>query len=204
MRRILDETSLERLRLSSIEPMDVTEDLIALVASSERIARHFHMPCNRAWTASSPRCTAGIAPSSTRAASNGFTPGCRTPPSARTSRRLTRRNASGTQRDARIYPRFAVHLSPRIFFLRAPRYARSIAQDSLPAETVAERARGLRAFGAEKKSGFLRAQIGKTMRVFALNPPARRAQPVRAPYPATMWKFASPATLRRISFSTCA
>jgi len=44
VRRILDETPLERLRLSSIEPMDVTEDLIALVASNERIARHFHIP----------------------------------------------------------------------------------------------------------------------------------------------------------------
>ena len=42
--RILDETSLERLRISSIEPMDVTSDLITLVASTDRIAPHFHMP----------------------------------------------------------------------------------------------------------------------------------------------------------------
>ena len=44
LRRILDETPVERLRVSSIEPMDVTEDLIATFASSERMARHFHMP----------------------------------------------------------------------------------------------------------------------------------------------------------------
>jgi threonylcarbamoyladenosine tRNA methylthiotransferase MtaB len=44
LKQILDETSLERLRVSSIEPMDVTEDLIAIFASSERMARHFHMP----------------------------------------------------------------------------------------------------------------------------------------------------------------
>jgi threonylcarbamoyladenosine tRNA methylthiotransferase MtaB len=44
LRRILDETSVERLRISSIEPMDVTEELIALFASSERMAQHFHMP----------------------------------------------------------------------------------------------------------------------------------------------------------------
>ena len=44
LRRILDETSLERLRISSIEPLDVTRDLIALFASSDRIAQHFHMP----------------------------------------------------------------------------------------------------------------------------------------------------------------
>jgi len=42
--RILDETGVERLRISSIEPMDVTEELIALFASSERMAQHFHMP----------------------------------------------------------------------------------------------------------------------------------------------------------------
>ena len=44
LRRVAEETSIERLRLSSIEPMDVTEDLIALFAASDRLAPHFHMP----------------------------------------------------------------------------------------------------------------------------------------------------------------
>ncbi len=44
IRQILSQTSLERLRLSSIEPMDVTQDFIDLIASSDRIAAHFHMP----------------------------------------------------------------------------------------------------------------------------------------------------------------
>jgi threonylcarbamoyladenosine tRNA methylthiotransferase MtaB len=43
LRRILDETSIERLRVSSIEPMDVTQDLVELFAQ-ERMAQHFHMP----------------------------------------------------------------------------------------------------------------------------------------------------------------
>ena len=43
-RRILDETNLDQLRFSSIEPQDVTEELVELVASSERIAPHFHVP----------------------------------------------------------------------------------------------------------------------------------------------------------------
>ncbi len=42
--RILEETPLEQLRLSSIEPQDVTEELISLVASSDRLAPHFHVP----------------------------------------------------------------------------------------------------------------------------------------------------------------
>jgi threonylcarbamoyladenosine tRNA methylthiotransferase MtaB len=42
--QILEETSVERLRLSSIEPLDVTRDLTLLVASTPRLADHFHMP----------------------------------------------------------------------------------------------------------------------------------------------------------------
>ena len=42
--RILDETALEQLRFSSIEPQHITEDFVALVASSQRIAPHFHVP----------------------------------------------------------------------------------------------------------------------------------------------------------------
>jgi threonylcarbamoyladenosine tRNA methylthiotransferase MtaB len=44
LREILDQTSVERLRISSIEPLDVTQDLVALFAFSERLAHHFHMP----------------------------------------------------------------------------------------------------------------------------------------------------------------
>jgi threonylcarbamoyladenosine tRNA methylthiotransferase MtaB len=48
IRRILNETSLERLRISSIEPQDVTQDLIDLFAQTDRIAQHFHMPLQSA------------------------------------------------------------------------------------------------------------------------------------------------------------
>lgn len=48
LHRILDETSLDRLRISSIEPLDVTHDLIDLFASTDRIAQHFHMPLQSA------------------------------------------------------------------------------------------------------------------------------------------------------------
>jgi threonylcarbamoyladenosine tRNA methylthiotransferase MtaB len=36
--------TLERLRLSSIEPLEVSPQLIALVASDSRLAHHFHIP----------------------------------------------------------------------------------------------------------------------------------------------------------------
>jgi threonylcarbamoyladenosine tRNA methylthiotransferase MtaB len=48
LRRILGETGVERLRISSIEPLDVTQDLIELFAGNDRIAAHFHMPLQSA------------------------------------------------------------------------------------------------------------------------------------------------------------
>jgi threonylcarbamoyladenosine tRNA methylthiotransferase MtaB len=44
IRAILEETGLEKLRISSVEPMDWNEGLIELVASSPRIAKHAHVP----------------------------------------------------------------------------------------------------------------------------------------------------------------
>jgi threonylcarbamoyladenosine tRNA methylthiotransferase MtaB len=44
LRRLLDETSIPLLRLSSVEPMDWTPELLELMAASPRIAGHVHMP----------------------------------------------------------------------------------------------------------------------------------------------------------------
>jgi len=41
---ILSETALEKLRISSVEPMDWSDDLISLMASSPRVAKHAHVP----------------------------------------------------------------------------------------------------------------------------------------------------------------
>src|SRR3984957_15573844 len=46
--RLPDETSLKRLRISAIEPLDVTQDLVELFAKTDRIAQHFHMPLQSA------------------------------------------------------------------------------------------------------------------------------------------------------------
>jgi threonylcarbamoyladenosine tRNA methylthiotransferase MtaB len=44
IRRLLAETGVERLRLSSVEPMDFSDDLLGLMAGSPRIAQHVHAP----------------------------------------------------------------------------------------------------------------------------------------------------------------
>jgi threonylcarbamoyladenosine tRNA methylthiotransferase MtaB len=45
---ILQETSLEKLRISSVEPMDWSDELIEMMATSSRIAKHAHVPLQSA------------------------------------------------------------------------------------------------------------------------------------------------------------
>lgn len=44
LRSLLEYTSIEKIRISSVEPMDWSDDLIQLVAGSARIAKHAHVP----------------------------------------------------------------------------------------------------------------------------------------------------------------
>jgi threonylcarbamoyladenosine tRNA methylthiotransferase MtaB len=44
VRAILTETSLEKLRISSVEPMDWSDELIGMMAGAARIAQHAHVP----------------------------------------------------------------------------------------------------------------------------------------------------------------
>lgn len=44
LRAILERTAIEKIRISSVEPMDWTNELIELVASSPRICKHAHVP----------------------------------------------------------------------------------------------------------------------------------------------------------------
>jgi threonylcarbamoyladenosine tRNA methylthiotransferase MtaB len=44
LRTVLAETSIAKIRISSVEPMDWSDDLLALAAQSPRIAKHAHVP----------------------------------------------------------------------------------------------------------------------------------------------------------------
>jgi threonylcarbamoyladenosine tRNA methylthiotransferase MtaB len=44
VRKILSQTNLEKLRISSVEPMDWSDELIHMMANSPRIAKHAHVP----------------------------------------------------------------------------------------------------------------------------------------------------------------
>jgi threonylcarbamoyladenosine tRNA methylthiotransferase MtaB len=44
VRTILSDTELEKLRISSVEPMDWSDELVRMMAESPRIAKHAHVP----------------------------------------------------------------------------------------------------------------------------------------------------------------
>ena len=44
LRALLEHTEIQKIRISSVEPMDWSDELIALVAASPRIAKHAHVP----------------------------------------------------------------------------------------------------------------------------------------------------------------
>ncbi|HMK29388.1 MAG TPA: tRNA (N(6)-L-threonylcarbamoyladenosine(37)-C(2))-methylthiotransferase MtaB [Terriglobales bacterium] len=44
LRAILEQTAVEKLRISSVEPMDWTDELIDLISGCSRVARHAHVP----------------------------------------------------------------------------------------------------------------------------------------------------------------
>ena len=168
LRRILSETAVERLRLSSIEPLDVTRDLIEVFASSPRLADHFHMPLQ---SASDPVLAAMrrryraehyarrvelVAERLPNAAIGadviaGF-PGESEEDHARTLDFLRER------------PFAYLH----VFSYSARPGTRAAALPGLPAEVIRQRARELRALGERKAAQFFAAQSGRRLTVLTL------------------------------------
>ena len=170
LRRILDETPLPRLRISSIEPLDVTQDLIALFASTSRIAQHFHMPLQSGsdnilsamhrWyrTEHYARRAALIREFLPHAAIGadviaGF-PG------------ETEADHAATLRFIDSLPFTYLH----VFSYSSRPGTKAAALDSqLPGETIHRRATELRALGESKAAAFRASQLGRTHRVLTLN-----------------------------------
>jgi threonylcarbamoyladenosine tRNA methylthiotransferase MtaB len=171
LRRILDETSVERLRISSVEPLDVTRDLIDLFASNDRIAQHFHMPLQSAsnrilaamhrWyrTEHYARRVELIREQLPHAAIGadvitGF-PGESEADHAATLRFIEER------------PFTYLHVFS--YSQRAGTKAAAL-PGHLPGQVIKGRARELRALGEVKSEAFRRSQIGRTLRVLTLRP----------------------------------
>jgi threonylcarbamoyladenosine tRNA methylthiotransferase MtaB len=174
LRRILDETSVERLRISSIEPLDVTQDFIELFAANDRLAPHFHMPLQSAsnrilaamhrWYRAEHYarrvelihdCLPGAAIGADVIA--GF-PG------------ETENDHAATLRFLEEHPFTYLHVFS--YSLRPGTRAAALS-GHLPGAIIKRRARELRALGEAKAAEFRQSQVGRTLRVLTLHRDAK-------------------------------
>ena len=170
LRRILDETPVERLRISSVEPMDVTEDLIAIFTASERMARHFHMPLQ----SGSDRILAAMhrwyrAEHYARRAELAH----EWLPDAAIGADVIAGFPGETEADHEatlsLIERLPISYLHVFSFSARPGTPAERMRNHVPEQTIARRARELRALGEKKKAAFQIAQTGRTMRVLTLN-----------------------------------
>src|SRR6266480_2720984 len=171
LRRILEETVVERLRISSIEPLDVTQDLVSLFASTDRLDQHFHMPLQSA----SDRILAAmhrwyraehyarrielIRELLTHAAIGadvitGF-PG------------ESEDDHAATLAFIESLPFTYLHV---FSFSKRPGTKAATLASEVPGATIKRRARELRGLGESKAATFRQSQLGRTLRVLTLRP----------------------------------
>ena len=170
LRRVLDETPVQRLRVSSVEPMDVTEDLIAIFAASDRMAKHLHMPLqsgsdrilaamHRWYRAEHYARRANLArewlPDSAIGADviAGF-PG---------------ESEEDHQATLALIERLPLTYLHVFSFSARPGTPAASLRNHVPDQVITRRARELRSLGERKKAEFQTAQIGRAARVLTLN-----------------------------------
>jgi len=170
VRRILDKTALDRLRLSSIEPQDVTEDFVALVASSNRIAPHFHVPLQ----SGSDRIL--------RAMHRWYRAEHyaervnlirRTLPDAAIGADVIVGFPDEAEEDFRATVEFVerlpfTYLHVFSFSERPGTQAANLASKAVPAPVIRERARALRMLAESKSGAFRASQAGRALRALTL------------------------------------
>jgi threonylcarbamoyladenosine tRNA methylthiotransferase MtaB len=174
LRRILGATSVERLRISSIEPLDVTQDLIDLFAASERIAPHFHMPLQ-----SASNRVLGAMHRWYRAEHYARRVELireRLPHAAIGADVITGFPGESEQEHAAtlrfIEERPFTYLHVFSYSLRPGTHAAGLS-GHLPGEVIKRRARELRALGEAKAAEFRESQVGRTLRVLTLRRDAK-------------------------------
>ncbi|HXU19418.1 MAG TPA: tRNA (N(6)-L-threonylcarbamoyladenosine(37)-C(2))-methylthiotransferase MtaB [Verrucomicrobiae bacterium] len=169
LQRILTETSIPQLRFSSIEPQDVTEDFVSLMASSTRVAPHFHIPLQSgsdrvlkamhrwyraAHYAERVRMIRRVLPDAAIGADVivGF-PG------------ETDKDFSETIGLIRDFSFTYLHV---FSFSARPGTAGATLNDRVPPNKIRERARALRALARQKSTEFRASQSGRVLRALTL------------------------------------
>jgi threonylcarbamoyladenosine tRNA methylthiotransferase MtaB len=169
VRRILDETDLDQLRFSSIEPQDVTEDFVELVASSDRLAHHFHVPLqsgsDRILRAMHRWYRSELYAQRVHLIRQWL-------PNAAIGADVIVGFPGETDEDFRDTLEFIENVPftyLHVFsFSARPGTAGAALGDPVPSQIIRERARTLRTLGAKKTSAFRASQSGRTIRALTL------------------------------------
>jgi len=176
LRRILGETSVERLRISSIEPLDVTQDLVNLFASTHRLAQHFHMPLQSA----SDLILAAMHRwyRAEHYARRVELIRERLPHAAIGADVIT--GFPGESEDDHAATLAFIERLPFTYlhvfsFSKRPGTKAGTLSNEVPGAVIKRRARELRALGEAKAAAFRQSQLGCTLRVLALIPGDRNA-----------------------------
>jgi threonylcarbamoyladenosine tRNA methylthiotransferase MtaB len=170
LRRVLEETPVERLRVSSVEPMDITEDLIAIFASSERMARHFHMPmqsgCDRILAAMHRWYRAEHYDRRAQLVREWL-------PEAAIGADVIAGFPGETEEEHRatlsLIERLPLTYLHVFSFSSRPGTPAAELRSQIPEQEITRRARELRALGEKKKIAFQVGQIGRTVQALTLN-----------------------------------
>jgi threonylcarbamoyladenosine tRNA methylthiotransferase MtaB len=170
IRSILSETSLEKLRISSVEPMDWSDELIRLVATSRRVAKHAHVPMQSGSDAVLRRMHRKYRPWHYREKIEKIHGAM---PTAAIGADVmvgfpgeTDAEFEATRKMIEDLPFTYLHVFT--YSARPGTPAASMASQ-VPAQNARERNRILRELAAEKKLAFMRSFVGKTVDAITLN-----------------------------------
>jgi len=170
IRAILAQTTLEKLRISSVEPMDWSDELIALVASSPRIAKHAHVPMQSGSDAVLRRMHRKYRPwhyrekiETIRAAMPGAAIGADVMVGFPGE---TDSEFEATRRMIEDLPFTYLHV---FTYSARPGTPAAAMANQVPVHVARERNRILRDLAAEKKLQFMRGFVGKDIEAITLN-----------------------------------
>ena len=170
IRGILSETALEKLRISSVEPMDWTDELIALAASSSRIAKHAHVPMQSGSDAVLRRMHRKYRPWHYREKIEKIRAAI---PSAAIGADVmvgfpgeTDAEFEATRRMIEELPLTYLHV---FTYSARPGTPAATMRDQVPVHEARERNRILRELAAEKKLAFMRGFVGAELQAITLN-----------------------------------
>ena len=170
IRAILDHTDLEKLRISSVEPMDWSDELIALVAGSPRIAKHTHVPMQSGSDAVLRRMHRKYRPWHYREKIEKIRVAM---PTAAIGADVmvgfpgeTDAEFEETRRLVEDLPFTYLHV---FTYSARPGTPAAAVKGQVPVRVARERNRVLRGLAAEKRQAFMREFVGKTVQAITLN-----------------------------------